>query len=300
MSRIAASIQDQQEVVELLEEFEDAVGDEDAEEATEALVELRERHVELRRSEKVAIEQARYARENADDFEEQRRLSEFIKATTRLSLRRGELYLTGGAIVEAPDAVDEDDLEETIERTTDREQAVLGHKRAVADAIESARVPARLVVTEIEGPDPDAELQPGESFDLEVTVANAGDEPIPEATVTVQEPDGVEFDEAEQTTDELGGRAETDVDFEAEAATEGVFDLRVTAATESAGSATEQTRVVVARDGLVERIGEDTPGWLPIAGAGALAGVGAIGAGIYGTVRYLGGRDEEDGTERNG
>lgn len=288
MSDVSMATQEQEEVVELIEEFTDAAKRGDMKDAREIFAEIRELHDDVRRSENVIVEQARLARHTQDvTFEEQKRLSELIKAAARTAASRGQFHLAGGGVLEFADSFGEDDLDSSVEQVVNDEIDLAGRKQDVSPTIESAELPPQIAITELVGPPRTGDLDPGDAFEIEATVANVGDETARGIAVTLESPEQLAFDDSEATIDQLPAMEEESVEFVGEVGANGAFDVTVHADSDSAGTDAATATVAVLEDGLLESIQEDTPGWVP-----AALGGGVIAAGIGGYLRHQGSNDE--------
>lgn len=282
MSNINQVSEERQEVIELYEDIGDAIEDEETEEAKELLSDLVDTHSQIRRLEKAELAQARATRDTADvTFEDQQQLSEFMRSASQTSVQRSVFYLTSVGMIAFPNEIDED-INSVVENSVAANQALTEAEGNIINTIQSANLPAQVTIVEASGPDPDTEFKVDDTFEVGTTIRNVGNQRSGEINVTLEAPDGLSFDDDEESIDALGAGEEESVNFDGTVMATGQFDIAVKATTESAGSSRETVPIIVLDEGPIDQVQDAVPDWAP-----TVAGGGGTALGIAGLLKYM-------------
>lgn len=289
MSERSLATQDYEDVGDQMEDFVTAVEDGDSQAAEETFEELTQTHAEIRRAEKVKVEQARLTMVDPTvPFERQQELAAFVKTASRTSIHRGQFYFLGENAVANRDIVDIDDLEAAAEQAVSAERELADRNQSVSGVLQDVELPPKIALSHASGPPTTTELYPEDTFEIEATVANVGDRPASEVEVVATAPDGLTLDDDDDDIGDIPGREEETASFDLTAETSGVFDVELEASSESAGTAMGTVTVQVQEASVLAPFGEDLPPFgeelpewtVPVAGAGL------VGAGAFGYFRY--------------
>lgn len=251
-----SSIQTGNEIVRLLHQFESQIGQGEREEAAATLDRVVSLYNKQRTNERVDVERARHARQITESAEEQAELSRFIRRTSRASVQRGELLTTGSVAIEDADAVKEAELSETIDRSIEAESELTEVEQAAVEHAAAVEVPASIVLSETAVLDDLSEVEPGDSFWVAVTVANAGDQPAEEVVVAIDEPSGLKFRRREFSIGQIAGGEESNKTIKVQVESTGTFDADVSVSAAVGGADSGTLSVTIPDPSILDSVGQ--------------------------------------------
>lgn len=232
----------------------DAIRTGDLDTAKTQLDEVEAIYDELEARERVKQRRSIVGRDStATDPEIRETLDEFAQAVNVSDLRRASLLTALSIYLTDPTQSDAETIASKVDSQASQEATLVDLEATADDALDAIELPPTLVVSDASIP---TGVQPkGSTFDLSVTVKNAGDEPTNDVSLATDSSAEITPDSTTIGTMPVGGVDEST--FTVDGAMAGDFEVTVTATgtPETTSQATERFRVV-AKSSAIDRARE--------------------------------------------
>lgn len=233
-----------EQVIELLEDYRQALEAGDYEAAETAVNELMDVYDGVRDDEQKLEQQLKSVRErSAVEPEERERIERYLQSKVATELKRNAL-LSGSVsvLVGDGDFGDPSSLVESTEQLKDREQTLQSDTQAAEESIESKDIPPNVSISNTVGPET---VGQGSDFDITVTVENVGDQTAESVEVNVIPDAGISSNRGSKQFGEIPASSDSSISFGMRAEGEGVQEITFELSSENAGEDTNVLDVLV-------------------------------------------------------
>jgi PGF-CTERM protein len=279
-----------------LDELVDAINNREAERARSLINSIGRRYDEQSAEEKKRIRQATILRGDNED----QQLDQIVSDSAITEMKRGAFLIRAvSAVLEIEQgSTPDDNFRDAVSEVKQADENLQQSERSVESVIEESTIPPSVELVRLSFQTPT--IQVGQSTQLEVTLANIGDQSAEGIESTLELDDSAGVSTSADAPDSLNGGEETQLVYEIEAIETGDHRARFEVTSENGGSDLDSTTLTVEPNEQVNDPEEDdseTPEDDPqeIPGFGITTGVAALGGAGYLLKRRL--EDDSDSSE---